>query len=200
MLKIFSATTLLSLFLMFVMGLSLLPSCKKYDNNAQIRRVDTLINWNNNGKAMLIIDKSTIMQRTDSMRLKISAFDSNTIKLKGDQLKSDLVQFNGLLNRYNNFIDNYADIEFENSANSRFLDDLKKKIIDHQIQVNSIDTMLSSEEKLINAHLSQIQEIVQPIFSIEEMYIRLNNRINPIYENIVSSRNLKSPPNAKNQQ
>lgn len=191
MLKIFPGLSFSIIIFLFTVNLLLFPSCKKYDNTVQIRRIDTLINWNNNAKGMLIIDAQAIKQRVDSMKLKISALDSNTIKSTGDQLKSDLVQYNGLRIRYIDFLDNYAVIEFDNSLNSRLLDDLKKKIVDHKIENKSLNTLLNSQERIIHSHLAQTQEIVKTIFSIEEMYQRLNNRINYIYENKINIRKLK---------
>jgi hypothetical protein len=191
MLKLFSGVAGFCFFGILTINLLLFPSCKKYDNTVQIRRIDTLINWNNNAKGMLIIDAQAIKLRTDSMKIKINAFDSNFINSTGKQFKSDLVLYNGLLNRYNAFIDNYADVVFENSVNSRFLEDLKKKIIDHQIPDHSMDTMLNRQEKVIRSHLLQTQEIVQTIFSVEEMYQRLNNRINFVYGNMIVGRKLE---------
>ena len=191
MLKIFSGITGYSFFVLFTINLLLFPSCKKYDNTVQIRRIDTLINWNNNAKNMFIIDAQAIKQRIDSMRIKISFFDSNTIKSSCDQIKSDLVLYNGLLNRYYAFLDNYANEEFVNSINSKFLEDLKKKIVDHQIKNKSLDTLLNNKEKIIHSHLIQTQEIVQTIFSVEEMYQRLNSRINSVYENMINNRKFK---------
>ena len=137
---------------------------------------------------MLIIDEQAIKLRIDSMKAKISSLDSNKIKATGDQLKSDLVQYNGLKLRYIDFLDNYAIVEFDNSINSKKLDDLKKKIVDHKINNKSIDTLLNSQEKIIQSHLNQTQEIVKNVFSIEEMYQRLNYRINSIYDNKINIR------------
>jgi hypothetical protein len=191
MLKFFSGVAGFCFFGILTINLLLFPSCKKYDNTVQIRRIDTLINWNNNAKGMLIIDAQSIKLRSDSMKIKISAFDSNFINSTGKQFKSDLVLYNGLLKRYNAFIDNYADVVFENPVNSRFLEELKKKIIDHQITDHTLDTILNSQEKGIRSHLIQTQEIVQTILSVEEMYQRLNNRINFVYGNKMDGRKLK---------
>jgi len=182
MLKLFPKVSFSLIIILFTVSLFILPSCKKYDNSTQIRRIDTLINWNNKAKGMLIIDAQAIKMRVDSMKIKISLLDSNKIKSTGVQLKSDLVQYNGLMLRYIDFLDNYAVAEFDNSVNSRFLDDLKKKIVDHKIQNKSLDTLMNHQEKIIQSHLTQTQEIVNTIFSIEEMYQRLNTRINSIYE------------------
>ena len=188
MLKLFSGVAGFCFFGILTINLLLFPSCKKYDNTVQIRRIDTLINWNNNAKGMLIIDAQAIKLRSDSMKIKISAFDSNFINSTGKQFKSDLVLYNGLLKRYHAFIENYADVVFDNSVNSRFLEELKKKIIDHQIPDHTLDTMLNSQEKVIRSHLLQTQEIVQTIFSVEEMNQRLNNRINFVYGNMMDGR------------
>lgn len=191
MLKLFYGLSISFVIFLLTVNFLLFSSCNKYDNNAQIRQIDTLINWNNNAKRMLIIDAQSIKQRVDSMKIKISTLDSNTIKLTGDQLKSDLIQYNGLMIRYIDFIDNYAVIEFDNSANSRLLDDLKKKIVDHKINNKLLDSMLNSQEKIIQTHLTQTQATVKTIFSIEEMYQRLNNRINSIYGNKINIRKLR---------
>jgi hypothetical protein len=183
MLKLFYGLTF---FILISVNLFLFPSCKKYENNAQIRRIDTLINWNNNAKGMLIIDAPAIKLRVDSMKNKLSSFDSNTIKSTGDQFKSDLIQYKGLMLRYIDFMDNYAVIEFDNSVNTRILDELKKKIVDHKIDKVSLDTILNSKEKIIHSHLIQTQDVVKTLFSVEEMYQRLNNRINEIYEDKIN--------------
>ena len=182
MLKLFSSITVVCLlFLLTFFQLSFL-SCKKHDNTAQIRRIDSLINRNNNANSLLIIDLSAIKQRVDSMKIKIKSFDSNTIKSSGVQLKSDLILYNGLLIRYIDFLDDYPDAEYRNSINSRFLDDLRNKILDHQIKTTVLDTMLIRQEKIIRSDFEHTQEIVQTIFSIEDMYQRLNNKINSVYE------------------
>jgi hypothetical protein len=191
MLKLFQKLTFFGVVILFCLNVLLFPSCKKYSHNAQIRRIDTLINWNNNAKGMLIIDAQAIKLRVDSMKIKLSMFDSITINSSGDQFKSDLIQYKGLMLRYIDFMDNYAVLEFDNSINSRMLDDLKKKIVDHITNNKTLDTMLNSKERIIHSHLMQTQDVVKTLFSIEEMYQRLNNRVNEIYENKIYVRKSK---------
>jgi hypothetical protein len=190
MLKIFSRLTVFCSFFLFTIIILFFSSCKKHDNTFQIRRIDTLISWNNNAQAMLIIDEQAIRQRVDSMKIKIKAFDSNTIRLNGNQLKSDLVLFNGLLLRYNDFLENYSDVVFENSSNSKYLADLKKQILDQHVKNTSLDSILNWQEKIIRSHLYHTREIVEALFSVEEMYQRLNNRINSVYD-LINRRKLE---------
>ena len=185
MLKIFSQIIRFSSFLFIFITCLIHPSCKNHINSGQIRRLDTIIHWNNNAKDLLIIDVQAIKLRTDSMKIKISTIDTNSFSKTKIQLKSDLVIYNGLLNRYNNFLINYPNIESENSQNSKFLNNLKLELIGNKTLMNnnSLDSLLNSQEIIIQNHFNHTREVVEAIFSVEEMYQRINNRINPVYEN-----------------
>jgi hypothetical protein len=130
----------------------------------------------------LIIDDQSIKLRVDSMKVKISALDSNSINSGGAQLRSDMIQYNGLLLRYIDFLENYSVIEYDNSINAKILDKIKKDIVDHKTDLKSLDSLLNYQEKVIESHLKQTQEIVKNLLSIEEMYQRMNNRINSVYK------------------
>ena len=190
-LKIFFLLDTICLFLLLSIHVMILPSCKKYDNNVQVRRIYSLIRWNNNVTEMLIIDAPSIQTRTVSMKLKIMSIDSGIIKRAGDQLKSDMITYNGLLLKYKAFLDFYYDASFENARNTQYLAELKKKVIDHKLPVTNIDTILNNQETIIKTFVSTTQEFIESIFSIEEMYQRVNNRINPYCKNLDSTSKLK---------
>jgi hypothetical protein len=178
MLKVFSYIAQLYIIYLFLPSSILLNSCHNTHHIEQIRRIDTLINWNNNAKNILIIDINAIQSRVDSMKIKIQQFDSIMAFLKDDRYKSDLVEYKGLIFKYDEFLLKYPDEEFNNAINKKNLADLKNKIMNNTLKDKQLDSILNSQEKIILYHLQQSNAIVQNVLSVEQMYQRLNDRIN----------------------
>jgi hypothetical protein len=182
-LNIFSVTALF-----FVLFYNPFYACKKYDNNTEIREVDTLIKWTATAGKMMIIDNDAIQKRADSIKMKLTLIDSSGILISNEQTLYELKEYRAMHLKYTTFLENYAALEFDNSIHNRFLEEFKKQVIDKKISKREVIKTINDKKPLIRKHLDDTKQLIMTIFSIEEMYKQINNKVNIIYEGIQHSR------------
>lgn len=159
----------------------LLSSCNTVMEDDALRKTDTLIKWNTQAGETLVIDPEAVSARTDSMKIKLSVLKEKTKNIENEELRFNLNEYEGLLKHYENFLEKYESFEFDNLRYKALLEGMKKDIIDKKLNPGDFEKNYTELRNKIKTHRDDVKNAVGKIASVEEMYQRLSNYLNPLY-------------------
>lgn len=161
----------------------ILNTCKSYDFETELRQIDTLISLNNSAKESLTIDSDEIRARIDSMEYYLNFIQTLNPNKLSAELKFDLTKYQGILKIYSEFANKYDVMEYDNLDHSEFLKELKDKLLEKKISKEDFKLIYIEKRKTIINHLNEIIILVNKIYSVEEIFIRIHTKLVSFYNN-----------------
>lgn len=159
-------------------------ACQPYNEDAKLRKIDSLQNKVKEADNTLVIDLDEIKERHDSIKTKINYLKEHFTEEAGREVHFLISEYKAIGKNYENVIENYELREFENKKHKKRLKDLKKDVVEGNISDEKFKEIYKEEKKVINDHLDSVKELVSSVTEIEQMYQRTNGKVTRIYNRL----------------
>lgn len=159
-------------------------ACQPYNEDAKLRKIDSLKNKVKEADNTLVIDLDEIKKRHDSIKTKINYLREHFTEEADREVHFLISEYKAIGKNYENVIENYELREFENKKHKKRLEDLKKDVLEGNISEKKFKEIYKEEKKVISDHLDSVKELVGSVTEIEQMYQRTNGKVTKIYNRL----------------
>lgn len=158
--------------------------CQPYNQDAKLRKIDSLQNKVKEADNTLVIDLEEIKERHDSIKTKISYLEDHFTENVDREVHFLISEYNAIGKNYESVIDDYELLEYENEKHRKRLKDLKKDVVEENISDEKFNKIYKEEKQVVNQHLEKVKDLVGSVTDVEQMYQRTNKRITKIYKRL----------------
>lgn len=181
--------TKINLLLIFTLSpLFLMWSCQPYSSQADLKKVDSLQKKVDKVEGGLDVDIQTFKDRHDTIKKIQGYLEEELKKEQKEEFGTALVRFEGIGNNYSNFIENYELLKYENEKHAKRLKDLKKDLVEGNIEAQQFDSIYKREQKIINQHFQTAQQLFESVTKVENIYWRNHNELKSVYQRLKKKR------------
>ena len=152
--------------------------------DAQIRKVDSLMDKVKEAENTMVIDMSTIKARYDTIQRMDSFIENNYNQKPTNRFSTMMNQYQAIGSNYKNFIKNYELIEYENDKHRDRLKDLKKDLVEGNVSKEKFKSLYKEEQKIIQEHLKRTKKLVNSVTEIEKAYRRTQEKVSREYKRL----------------
>jgi leucyl aminopeptidase len=181
---IMRAKILIGLSCLSLIAAVVFTGCQSSKMDAQIRKVDSLMDKVKEAENTMVIDMNTIKARYDTIQRMDSFIQNNYDQKPTNRFSTMMNRYQAIESNYKNFIKNYELIEYENDKHRDRLKDLKKDLVEGNVSKEKFRSLYEEEQKIIQEHLNRTKKLVNSVTEIEKAYRRTQDKVSREYEQL----------------
>ncbi len=181
---IMRAKILIGLSCLSLIAGAVFTGCQSNKMDAQIRKVDSLMDKVKEAENTMVIDMSTIKARYDTIQRMDSFIENNYNQKPTNRFSTMMNRYQAIGSNYKNFIKNYELIEYENDKHRDRLKDLKKDLVEGNVSKEKFKSLYKEEQKIIQEHLNRTKKLVNSVTEIEKAYRRTQEKVSREYKRL----------------
>lgn len=151
------------------------------DKTTELEKIDSLTHWLDEAEKKMVIENKNVQQRYDSIEVKLNHISANIENISKEE-QNHLTNYRAVRRTYNSYLQNYERIHDNQEKHRKRIQELREDVKAGSIDAEEFKKLYRDKRKTIRDHQREVEELVQPVLSVEPTYHRTQDKVRSMYQ------------------